>query len=136
MRRRHKDEGGAAAVEFALLFVPFVILIFATIQFAYYFWTAETTNSAAREVARRVVVGDCWGAISAYAEQHGGPGIESATVSPDPATLSVGDRITVEVVSDSNLGVLPFDFGLPATVTRSYEARMEVDAPSEDDACN
>ena len=136
MRRRGESEDGAAAVEFALIIIPFSALLFGLIQFGFYFWTAETTNSSAREVARRVIVGDCWnsGDRSTFAAKHA-RGLISVSVAPLPlSSLNVGDKVTVTVTSDSE--IINFIPGIPATVTRSYEARMEVDAPTSPDRCS
>lgn len=96
------------------------------VQYGFYFWTAETTGSAARETARRIVVGACWSDYATFAQDHG-PRITSTAVSPAPAGLDVGDTVTVTVVADGD--ILNF-FPLPDSVTRTYEARMEVDAAS------
>ena len=60
MSKRRTSEDGAAVVEFALVFPIFIVIVMGIIQYGWYFFNAESTNSAAREVARRVVVGDCW----------------------------------------------------------------------------
>lgn len=129
MRKRRDDEHGAAALEFGLLFIPFMLLIFGIIQYGYYFWTAETTSSAAREVARRIVVGDCWDSYEDLASDHA-PAMTSADVAPDPAGAAVGDPIVVTIVSDAKLlGLFPLpDDG---EVTRTYDARMEVDEATD-----
>lgn len=135
MRKRQDDEDGAAAVEFALLFVPFMILIFGIVEFSFYFLTAETTNSAARETARRVVVGDCWGSGRTGFTRSHAPRMTAVGVSPNPDSLDVGQEVTVTVTSNALLtGFFPF---LPGTVTREYKARMEKDEPSAaaDDTC-
>ena len=61
----------------------------------------------------------------------------ATTVSPNPATLKVGDQIVVTVTSNANLNINFFGLGLPTSVTRTYDARMEVDvqAPVADDSC-
>lgn len=135
VRRRDGSEDGAAAVEFGLMVLPFALLLFGLIQFGWYFWTAEMTNSSAREVARRVVVGDCWnsGTRTTFAATHA-RGLVSVSVSPDPAGLAVGDKVTVTIVSNS--AIIGFIPGIPSTVTRSYEARMEVDDASSPDRCS
>jgi Flp pilus assembly protein TadG len=135
MLRRKAGEDGAAAVEFGLIVIPFCALLFGLIQFGWYFWTAETTNSAAREVARRVVVGDCWTAADrdAFAATHARQITGSVDVSPAPSGLAVGDKITITITSNTDL--IDFIPGLPDSVTRSYEARMEVDAASSPDNC-
>ena len=133
-KRRRED--GAAAVEFALVLPIFVFLLFGVIQFGFYFWTAETANSAAREAARRVVVGDCWDStkMTNYVKSQA-PQASTATKSVgDPSTLAVGNTITVTVTANSN--ILNF-FPVPNTVTREYVARMEVNQQSSpaNDTC-
>lgn len=131
VRQRHRDERGAEAVEFALIAVPFLILILGIIQYGFYFWTAETTNSAAREAARRIVVGDCWtqAQIDALARNNA-PMTTSATASPMPSGLTpVGTTITVTITSRANLlGLIP----LPndGDITREYIARLESNTSS------
>lgn len=126
MRKRQGNEQGAAAVEFALLILPFTTLVFGMIQFGWYFWTAEGTNSAAREVARHVVVGDCWGSIDQVTvAQSNTPNVTSVTVAPSPDGLAVGDEVVVTVTSDSE--IIDFIPLIPDEVTRAYHARMEVD---------
>ena len=124
--RERRSEDGAAAVEFAIIFPLFAALVMGMIQYGFYFWTAETTGSAARETARRIVVGSCWGEYETFAQDHG-PRITATTLDGDPDTLEVGQSITVHVEADGD--ILGF-FLLPDTVERDYTARMEVDAPS------
>jgi Flp pilus assembly protein TadG len=137
MRARAKDQRGAAAVEFALIAPLFFVLVFGMIQFGWYLWTAEYTNSAARETARRVVVGDCWANYAAFSASQGSR-VTSTTLSPSPTGLKVGDPIVVTVTSNANLGINIMGFGLPTSVTRTYDARMEVDAQAlaADDSCH
>lgn len=54
-------EEGAAAVEFALVLVLFLTLVFGIIQYSFYFFQMQATTSAAREGARIAAVGvsDC-----------------------------------------------------------------------------
>ena len=124
-RFRRRNERGAEAVEFALIAIPMLLLILGIIQYGFYFWTAETTNSSARETARRVVVGDCWttSQMTTYAENHA-PMTTGVSRSADPATLQVGDPITITVTASADLlGLIPLPDG--GTVTRVYVARME-----------
>ena len=46
-RRAPRDEGGAAAVEFALIMIPFFVLIFGLVEYGYYFYVAQNTSGAA-----------------------------------------------------------------------------------------
>jgi Flp pilus assembly protein TadG len=124
-RRRAEGEDGASAVEFALLVIPFAFLLFGLIQFGFYFWSAQTTSAAARETARRVVVGDCWdaGQRTAFASSQAPMMTGSATLSADPATLNVGDEITITLTGDSEvINFFPF---IPDTVEGKFDARME-----------
>jgi Flp pilus assembly protein TadG len=126
VRECRRSENGAAAVEFAIILPIFAALLMGMIQYGYYFYTAEITGSAARETARRIVVGSCWSEYDAFAEGHLTM-VATTTVSPAPDGLDVGDIVTVTVTTDGDL--LDF-FPLPDTVTREYQARMEVDAES------
>lgn len=135
-KNQRKREDGSAVVEFALVFPIFVLIVMGIIQFGWYFFTAEATNSAAREVARRVVVGDCWaGGVDDMARSLSPQMTGSVSVTPDPSSLDVGDEVTITISSDSEL--VNFVPGIPATVSRQYVARMEVDDPSATaaDAC-
>lgn len=56
---RKYDEGGAAAVEFALILPVLLLVLFGIVQYGYYFFAAQNGSSVAREAARKVAVGDC-----------------------------------------------------------------------------
>jgi Flp pilus assembly protein TadG len=49
---RHRSERGAAAVEFALVFPLFLLIVLGTIDFGYFFFVSEIVGNAAREGAR------------------------------------------------------------------------------------
>jgi Flp pilus assembly protein TadG len=57
-RQGRRDQRGAAAVEFAIISVLFITLIFAMIQYSLYFWSTQSSANAAREGARRGAVGE------------------------------------------------------------------------------
>ena len=128
LRHRRRDEHGAEAVEFALIAVPFLILVLGIIQYGFYFWTAETTNSAARETARRVVVGDCWDytAMKNFAVAHA-PMSSANDVTRSPVnmtSITSGTTVTITVVAHANLlGIIPLPDG--GTITREYTAIQE-----------
>ncbi len=53
MRRNGRNsERGAAAVEFALVLTPLLLLVLGTIDWGYYFYIREVVTNAAREGAR------------------------------------------------------------------------------------
>jgi len=59
MRGKDRCEGerGSTVVEFALIVVLFLTLIFGMIQYSLYFWSTQAAANAAREGARRGAVG-------------------------------------------------------------------------------
>src|SRR3954451_14447258 len=58
MRRSRKTERGAIAVEFALVMLPLVVLIFGAMQYGLYFWAMQGGSDIARSAARMSAVGD------------------------------------------------------------------------------
>jgi Flp pilus assembly protein TadG len=56
-RARRREERGAAAVEFAIISVVFLTLVFGMIQYSLFFWSTQSAANAAREGARRGSVG-------------------------------------------------------------------------------
>src|SRR3954452_14664371 len=58
-RRARRDEGGAAAVEFALIMLPLLYLVFGLIQYGWYLYAMQSGTSAVGDAARRVAVGNC-----------------------------------------------------------------------------
>ncbi len=55
--RYFRDTEGATAVEFALVSVPFLGLLFAIFETAFVFFTAQTVEAATAEAARQVMTG-------------------------------------------------------------------------------
>ncbi|WP_164730643.1 TadE/TadG family type IV pilus assembly protein [Pelagibacterium montanilacus] len=52
-----RDTRGAAAVEFALLIAPFLLIVFGTIEVARAYWTREALHDVATATARCIGVG-------------------------------------------------------------------------------
>lgn len=122
-----RDEQGATAVEFALIMIPFVVLIFGMIQYGWYFYVSQTTGGAASTVARRLQVGDCWTGTSALtlAKQQAAM-VTAVTVTPNTlAGATAGTtQITVEVTADGRLvNFLPMPNG--GQVTRTVKSQLE-----------
>jgi Flp pilus assembly protein TadG len=57
--RRRRTERGAAAVEFALIMLPLLYLVFGVIQYGLYFYGMQAGTSAVGEATRRLTVGSC-----------------------------------------------------------------------------
>jgi Flp pilus assembly protein TadG len=62
---RSRTQGGAAAVEFALVSVLFFSLLFGMIQYSMYFWSTQSAANSARDAARRGAVGQTCAALRA-----------------------------------------------------------------------
>jgi Flp pilus assembly protein TadG len=54
--RRH--QGGATAVEFGFIAIPFFMLIFAIIEFTLLFWTNQELETAVSQISRSVLTGE------------------------------------------------------------------------------
>lgn len=133
--RRHEQwrtQRGAAAVEFALVLLPFTTLLLGTIQFAWYFYGAQSATAAAREGARQLVVGKCWGVATfeTYVKDQSSM-VTGATYTPaDLSTADIGDVVTVKVLADAGIiHLLPLPSG--GVVTREFEARLEDKSPGD-----
>jgi Flp pilus assembly protein TadG len=58
-RDRSRPERGATAVEFALIMLPLLYLVFGVIQYGIYFYGMQSGTSAVGEAVRRLTVGNC-----------------------------------------------------------------------------
>src|SRR4051812_23807509 len=127
MRRRRgtRTERGAAAVEFALVMLPLVALLFGAIQYGLYFWAMQGGSDIARTAARSSAVGDpatgtCDELRAAGREQISGltGSAASATIprhfvdAQSPADgLTVGDKVEIQVSfksADMHFPLVPF----------------------------
>lgn len=118
--RRPRHEGGAAAVEFALVSGVLFLLLFGMIQYGLWFNDSLSTRQGVREAARHAVVesfgydSSCTaGANSARlrcsARKDIGPVTGTSYVKVDAASWQKGKAVTVcaMVKTDSGLGLLP-----------------------------
>lgn len=91
--RQRSDDTGAVAVEFALLLIPLLLIVFGVINFGFVFSQQSTLNNAVREGARRAVVNDpfvgssaadnprtCDGIITSVKNQLVGLGMDPADI--------------------------------------------------------
>ena len=136
--RRPRRERGAAAVEFALVMIPLITLLLGSIQFGFYFFSAQSASSAGRETARRLVVGDCLETpltAQTFAQNqanvlnltltYGPPDSSGPTAISAPGTMpAIGQPVRVVVSADAD--IIHF-FPLPNSgkVTRVVNARVE-----------
>lgn len=143
--RRRRQEG-AVTVEFALVLLPLLLIVFGIIQYGIYFFSLQSGTSVTREALRKVSVGDCQdaGQLEDYIESRlvgastGNLSVTRTYLDQDGNTSSgpvVGGVATIEVAYDSlnlNLPFLPF-LDDPRIV-RTADARTEDDV--EHSACS
>lgn len=132
--QRRRDDSGAAAVEFALVLVPFLLIVFGAIQYGIYFWALQGGSSAAREAARNAAVGqpesctdfqtDVTNSINALVD--GGVTVTRNYTNAAGQPVRVGDDVEVRVnfrTQDFNFPFLPFINN--GEVTQAATARVE-----------
>jgi Flp pilus assembly protein TadG len=140
-----RAESGAAAVEFALVLVPFLTLVFGLIQYGLYFYGAQSGSHAANTAVRQLSVGNCqsFAALQTYLDELLPDGLGNAdlsspngvtymapggaTVSPNtlPATV-VGGTVTLRFeFSTPNLHFPLLPFLSDSSITREVQARIE-----------
>jgi Flp pilus assembly protein TadG len=151
MRSRFKDARGATAVEFALVMLPLIYLVFGIIQYGLYFYSTQTGTYAVQQGVRRLSVGDCTstptlqamlsnklsnGATTASASALNpqvqwkytdatGAAATANTVSP-PTGLQVGDSVSLTLTYPAlnmNFPFIPLPNG--GQVTRTSSAMVE-----------
>ena len=126
-RRRQRGGRGAAAVEFALVMIPFCTMLIGLLEYGWYFYVAQNTSGAATTLTRKLEVGDCWGSgqALAYAKAQSSQ-VSAVSVSPagSGSAPATGTSYTVTVTADGKiLNFLPVPNG--GTITRSVSAQVE-----------
>ena len=126
-----RDQQGAAAVEFALLLPLLVLLLFGMIEFGFAFNTRIQATNAAREAARRAVVGiDNWADLGGglpfwqVVRQDAGVGSISNCVLDTDDVL--GGTLTVSFDYPLNLRI-PFMPNPPSWQTGRATASMRIE---------
>ena len=90
-RRRHRDERGAAALEFALIVPILVMVVFGIVDFGWAINRDTLVNNAAREGAREGSLDPDQGAIVAVV-RNSLVSIEPVNAFPSKVTVTVGCR--------------------------------------------
>lgn len=127
---------GAAVVEFAVVVPVFLILVFGIIEFGRMVMVQQIITNAAREGARKGIVpgssaDEVNTTVLSYLTSTSINGANTS-VSPDPASVTYGQGITVTVaVPFSSVSWLPAPFFLGKSVlTASCTMRSEQDNSS------
>lgn len=152
MFRRSGSDRGASAVEFALVLLPLLIIVFGLIQYGLYFWSAQTGSNTVNAAARQVSVGNCdtdtelenfvdakLGAASTgsavvartYYDVDGTTPLADQT----PSKAVIGGTVTVEIefpTVNMNFPFVPFldDPKVTRTVTARVEDTTESGCPT------
>jgi Flp pilus assembly protein TadG len=118
MKTTIKNQRGVAAVEFALILFPLVLLVFGTIEFSTLLYDKAMITNASREGARagivysypdRIADGEIVNVINTYCGDHmislGGDSSVSTTITR--TGNASGDTLTVRVSYIYNFLVLP-----------------------------
>ena len=140
---RRRDERGATAVEFALLMVPMLVIVFGLIQYGLYFYSSQTGSNTANAAARQLSVGNCQDADDLDDLVNGRLGAAAtgdATVSrvyknvdgstptttPHPANVEIGGTVELTIEFPTVNMHFPFvPFLDDPKVTRTVQARVE-----------
>jgi hypothetical protein len=140
--RRERGQRGAAAVEFALVLLPLLYLVFGMIQYGWYFYAMQSGSSAVGSAARQVAVGNCQNVsqVQTLIKNHLGPATTASSPGGIPTTLTytkadgssasspgeIGGSITVKATFptfDLNFPLVPVPNN--GNVTRTSVARIE-----------
>jgi Flp pilus assembly pilin Flp len=126
-------EGGAAAVEFALLLPLLVLLLFGFIQFGLAFNTRIQATNAAREAARQAVVGiGNWNDVGGVPfwqlvrDRAGVSSISNCSLTTTPTPSVVGGALTVSFDFPLKL-VIPFLPSPPSWQSGTAQASMTIE---------
>jgi Flp pilus assembly protein TadG len=141
--RERRDQGGAAAVEFALVLLPLLYLIFGLIQYGFYFYSMQAGSAAVNHALRRIAVGNCtttsqvqsllYSDLGAATTASSASGVTTTVTymkadgsSTTPAPGQIGGSVTLTAtfpVVNLNFPGIPIPNG--GNVTRTNVARVE-----------
>jgi Flp pilus assembly protein TadG len=131
VRGRRGDEG-AAAVEFALVSLLLFTLLFAILQYGFYFYQLSSANAASREAARLAATGvkDCdndfLNAVKSRASGITVVGLQTTVTDPPVASPEDGQVVNVKVTYNITRFGFPFvPFISGSTQTQTGKARVE-----------
>jgi Flp pilus assembly protein TadG len=115
-RRARRDERGASAVEFALVLIPLLYLIFGLVQYGWYFYAMQSGSSAVGDAARRIAVGNCTTTSQVQTVIYNHLGAATTAASSSGVTTT----ITYTKADGSGSVAAPGEIGGAVTVTATF----------------
>ncbi|MDH3308244.1 MAG: pilus assembly protein [Acidimicrobiia bacterium] len=129
IRRRRRDEGGAALVEFAIIAPLLLLLVLGIIEFGWLLGNTLDVRHGAREAARQAAVNaGTVGAMATTACDAMDFSTGQIITFTDGATGKVGDTATVAVVMPYNSLTNFMNAFMPANINTQVEIRLEQDS--------
>lgn len=142
-RRRDRSDRGASAVEFALVLLPLLYLVFGIMQYGWYFYSMQTGTSAVGDAVRRLTVGDCTDTteLRTFLDNRLGSATTASAAQLSPSvtysnedgttTPKVGGTVRLELTYPTLDMKFPF-IPIPndGNVTRAIVGRVEDTTPS------
>jgi Flp pilus assembly protein TadG len=140
--RRGRTDGGAAAVEFALILIPMLVILFGLIQYGLYFYSAQTGSNTVNAAVRQLAVGNCQSdaSLQTYVDnQLGAARTGAATIkrdyknpdgttppAPAPVNVGIGGTVTLTISFHTmNMHFPLVPFLSDSWVDRRVQARLE-----------
>ena len=145
MNRRQRNDRGASAVEFALILVPFLTLLFGLLQYGLYFYSAQSGSFVTSRTVRQLSVGNCQNStqLKAYVLSQLGSATTASSVSDPKLKVqstyvdsngntipvnsdAIGEKVQLKVEFPTLNMHFPFvPFLSDSTVKRTLDARIE-----------
>jgi Flp pilus assembly protein TadG len=113
---KEREQRGAAAVEFALVLIPMLIVIFGVVQYGLYFYSMQSGSSAVNHAVRRIVVGNCTTTGQVQSLIYSDLGAATTASSAAGVTTTV----TYQSLDGSSTVAAPGEIGGAVTVTATY----------------
>jgi len=139
--RRKREDRGASAVEFALILIPLLVVIFGLVQYGLYFYSAQTGSHTVNAAIRQLSVGNCQNStqLQNYIQNQLGAAttdtptvtqvwkkVDGTTATGPTDTNVIGGTVTLTVTFHSMNMHFPFvPFLSDPRIDRQVTARVE-----------
>lgn len=120
-----RDTRGAVAVEFALLAIPFLALLFALVETALVFWAGQVLQTAVTDTARDIYTGSFQLANVASSPAITKDNLKTAICGRVAAMFNCTSQLTIDVQSYTNFpATLPSPIVVDGSGNRSIDANF------------